>query len=868
MAIFEAGDIQRANSYTGDDQLGADVTRLSDGRFIIGWSSTSGPSGEDQSKWSARGTALDSEGAKLADDVLLNDVNYNNYQVFEDVIALSDGGYLAVWTHADEHRDTSNPLARNKNDIWGQRFDANGNEIGEDFILTPASRWWDWQSHNTPAVTATDDGFAVVWAEDKTIVGREFEIAGTKTIAGDEFEIGQAKSSKDIKDPEVTGLSDGGYVVAWEEKVGKDWEIRAKVYDANGNTVGGEFKLNDYDKGNQGDVKITPLDNGGFVAVWESKKVDGSDYGIAARVYDADGNPVGDEFVVNSTTKKDQVDPDIVSLKDGGFVVVWNSEKGEAGGDDGIFGQAYNANGDAWGDEFQISSDNFDDSGAPKVEATDDGGFIVVWTSEHSDGDDVVYRVYKPSGEGNSTISGGAGDDVIGGDGKNDIINAGDGDDKITGGGGADNINAGADNDEVFAGADNDTVDGGSGDDKIFGGDGTGANPSGDDLLKGGDGKDTVSGGDGDDTISGGSGDDILDAGADNDSVEGGDGYDQVLGSEGADTLDGGDGHNDLNYIADTENLYINLATNEVSGGMAEGDVIKNFDDADGGTGDDTMIGNNNDNWLFGHEGNNEIEGGGGDDLVVGESGNDKIKGDKGNDTVWGDAGNDTLDGGDGDDEIWGGLGADDIKGGKGVDIIDYSDASGGVNINLAAGTGSGSDAEGDKISEVENVWGSDYNDTLIGDDQDNVLYGEWNWNYDGKVGNADDDTISGGDGDDQLFGSDGDDLLDGGADEDTLSGGMGEDTLNGGGDDDFLYGGSGKDLFEHTEKGDDIIGDFNLSEDLLLIKSSYGIDTQDDLDEVLSNNRDGDAEIDLGRGDSITLIGIDSQDFTIDYIV
>ena len=73
-----------------------------------------------------------------------------------------------------------------------------------------------------------------------------------------------------------------------------------------------------------------------------------------------------------------------------------------------------------------------------------------------------------------------------------------------------------------------------------------------------------------------------------------------------------------------------------------------------------------------------------------------------------------------------------------------------GVTVDLSAGSGTGADADGDVLTEIENVTGSVFNDTLTGNDVDNTLRAEA-----------------------------GDDLLTGGLGNDTLDGGLGTDTAS-----------------------------------------------------------------------------------------
>ena len=120
-----------------------------------------------------------------------------------------------------------------------------------------------------------------------------------------------------------------------------------------------------------------------------------------------------------------------------------------------------------------------------------------------------------------------------------------------------------------------------------------------------------------------------------------------------------------------------------------------------------------------------------------------------------------------GDDFMKGGGGADFFDGGAGRDAVSYGDSSEGVEVNLQSGSGKGGTAEGDMIFQVEDVYGSAYDDTLIGDTHDNMLHGG-----DGN------DVLKGGGGIDTLFGGNGDDVFQIDGLQDTIHGGAGIDTL------------------------------------------------------------------------------------------
>ena len=123
-----------------------------------------------------------------------------------------------------------------------------------------------------------------------------------------------------------------------------------------------------------------------------------------------------------------------------------------------------------------------------------------------------------------------------------------------------------------------------------------------------------------------------------------------------------------------------------------------------------------------------------------------------GNDFIYGRAGVDRLIGGNGNDVLSGGLDGDRLEGGGGIDVASYRDATNGVVASLLSGGVSG-EAVGDTYLDIENIWGSDFNDTLSGDNNSGQVYG--------FAGN---DSLSGLDGDDFFYGGTGFDTLTGGA--------------------------------------------------------------------------------------------------------
>ena len=144
------------------------------------------------------------------------------------------------------------------------------------------------------------------------------------------------------------------------------------------------------------------------------------------------------------------------------------------------------------------------------------------------------------------------------------------------------------------------------------------------------------------------------------------------------------------------------------------------------------------------------------------------INGTNTGDTLYGTDAADTINGLGGNDQLKGFGGADRLDGGTGIDTAFYSDSTVGVTVNLTQGRGFGGSAEGDTLFNIENLFGSSYNDQLTGNAYDNALNG---------LGGS--DILKGGGGDDTLDGGSGDDTLKGGGGADTLIGGPGNDTAD-----------------------------------------------------------------------------------------
>lgn len=169
--------------------------------------------------------------------------------------------------------------------------------------------------------------------------------------------------------------------------------------------------------------------------------------------------------------------------------------------------------------------------------------------------------------------------------------------------------------------------------------------------------------------------------------------------------------HEGANYIKSSASVKVDLNgpadvdgyTTGHSGGFAEGDKTKEIHHIYGTEFKDILMGDGHPNWIYGHEGDDQLFGYGGNDSLIGYRGDDRLEG---------------------------GADADSLDGGRGLDWAIYKTSPEAVTVDLGAKDSSfyvrpsGGHATGDRLIRIENIVGSDYDDTLIGDAGSNRLAG------------------------------------------------------------------------------------------------------------------------------------------------
>ncbi len=816
------------------------------GQFMVVWYSYENPPDGPQDVHSAFMQRFNADGTTASSIVEVN-LASGFTASHPDVTALADGSFVVTWQ--DQFRDTNG--GEEGWGIYAQHFLPSGAgfaQVGGSIHVSQTTQ----DNQALPRSTQLANGDIVVtWNSDgnagdpglgvyfriirpdqtpplntaPALIGGEVRVAGT--TAGQQF----------MDEDGITALAGGGFVVVWEgngtdsasgeaDASGVWFQIFNNLgqrLDAEGNVVldgavSTERLLPVVFGGVQSDPVVTALSDGGFFAVWSGPATylgDSGTSGLIGQRFDALGNRIGDEILINTTLPGEQFHPHVIQLADGTVVVTWEGA-GNTGNDNDVYQRA-----------FRFGSDG---------------------------GNDTLF-----GGEDADYIVGGLGNDTLYGDLQGDVLFGGNDVDSLYGGNGRDTIFGGEGNDTIEGGAGSDTINGGNGGDFAsylasssavavnladglteVGGDAEGDLLSNIQHLYGSQFDDTLVGlgagifSDLQNSLVGLSGNDSIYGLSGPDTLFGGSGIDLLAGGSGADGIDGGAGLFDTaDYSASNAAVTVDLSDNLTeTGGDAQGDFITNTENLIGSAFADLLIGGAGGqvNALYGGAGNDTLDGRNGGDTLDGGAGNDwvwysasnngvavdlgdglaesgghaagdtlvsveNLLGSNFNDTLTGDAvsnslvgglGNDTLTGGNASDFLFGGSGSDTLVdgssgpgalldedgfvGGSGIDAVSYDGAAAGVALSLLAGGGATGVATGDRYSGIENVIGSSFADTLIGDNGVNVIWG--------GQGN---DTLDGGLAGDSLFGGEGDDLLlDGtGAGADLFHGGAGDDTAS-----------------------------------------------------------------------------------------
>ena len=270
-------------------------------------------------------------------DVLVSPFT-NTFQVNPAVAALANGNVVVAW-------GSFNELSGNSlQDVYGQVLSPAGQKVGGEFLVNQFTSY----NQRSPAVAGLSDGrFVVAWISEQQrfdnsvdIYARVFNADGSSSWN----EIPVNTSTNVCANPSVVACPNGGFMIGWSEKdlasiKTNSWDVYARAFLNTGVAAGPVARLNQYIFGDQYAPKLASLGSD-VLAGWTSLGQDGSREGVFGRFVRNDLTPVGNEFLVNTTTVGPQIHPAIAADGVGRFLVAWSSFAGLAPGFD-LFAQRY-----------------------------------------------------------------------------------------------------------------------------------------------------------------------------------------------------------------------------------------------------------------------------------------------------------------------------------------------------------------------------------------------------------------------------------------------------------------------------------------------------------------------------------------------
>ncbi|MCV6621535.1 MAG: Ig-like domain-containing protein [Cellvibrionaceae bacterium] len=339
------------------------ITALADGGYLVTYLKLSDEEGQG---FDVYGQRYDADGNSTGDSFMVNSFKPGD-QINSDVIGLNDGGFVITWQSRDQDGDL--------NGIYAQRYDADNNAVGPE---TQINVYTD-SDQQRPAVSdLADGGYVITWmshgqdGSGEGIYMRLFNADGV-AITGD---VRVNDSTIDNQaNPSITTLSDGRFIVSWDtvNNAGQT-QAMAKIYDAQGRSQSAEFTLSS-DGGAQSLSHVSATANGGFAVSWLEEN--DNETMVKVQLFNSDGTPsLGNAIDVHSSISAGASKPEVAGLANGDIVVTWTSDDGEQLG---IFASRYNANGEVVYENKLINSEESGVQTEPHIVALNDGGYLITW---------------------------------------------------------------------------------------------------------------------------------------------------------------------------------------------------------------------------------------------------------------------------------------------------------------------------------------------------------------------------------------------------------------------------------------------------------------------------------------------------------
>jgi len=356
-----------------------DVSCGTDGRFVVTWDD-----GRD-GNWDVYGRRYDAAGNPAGAEFKVNDDGGSTDQYGSGVAVNVYGEFLIVWTDRRGGED----------DVYARLYDAGGNPLGPGFKLNEVSSG----RQLGPAVAARPDGgYWAAWADARTadydIYCQRLDRNGNKVGVG--FRINDDHGSA-LQRCSSIGMDKRGFIcVAWEDERNGPTDIYRCVTDATGNVLGANLRLNDDGPGGAEQYYAGVAGgNGRFLAAWTDLRTGSQSTDIYAQYMDADGMPVGGNFLVNSDgSGVSQWYPYPAMDSSNNAVILWMDMRN---GPYQMYCRRYDSGGNPLGPDFAVQ-DSSGDGYYGSAAMSRSGRFVTAWMDYRSGQSDIYCQAFRADG--------------------------------------------------------------------------------------------------------------------------------------------------------------------------------------------------------------------------------------------------------------------------------------------------------------------------------------------------------------------------------------------------------------------------------------------------------------------------------------
>ena len=247
---------------------------------------------------------------------------------------------------------------------------------GAEFLVNPPGEGFHATTRQSVATNADGDS-VVAWNAADGTNARRYDSAGV--ALGDVFLVSAGAGGARVamgSGGEFVVVSSRGYT----DRVGID--VVARRYDATGTPQGEEFLVSDQSPRVRQNYSVAMNDAGEFVIAWSSPDRNGLNYQLHAHRYDSSGSSQGGQFLVEAAPYDESIaSPSVAIGAEGEFVVAWDGSSRPP--PDGrqrldVYARRYSADGEALGEKFVVNPQPANAGGAFAV-MEDDGDFIVAY---------------------------------------------------------------------------------------------------------------------------------------------------------------------------------------------------------------------------------------------------------------------------------------------------------------------------------------------------------------------------------------------------------------------------------------------------------------------------------------------------------